>query len=350
MTAGARASRLRALPWPPTILLILTVLVPAIGAGALVYTQASESPLQAAASADPIIATVLSAERSYPQAVSVELVETGSVPVVSSAHGIVTSMELAVGAQVGNGTIVATVDDQAIVAYASPRPLWRDIARGDKGPDVSSAQAFLQDLGFYSGPVDGDAGFATERAIRAFNEHYGFGRGVRVLSRGSLAWIGPEAGVVSSVDAQPGDDAAGRITLVGLGATGTILSVEQTQAFATDGETILTIGATTVPYLADSGAISDLDDIAAIRNQLNEEGRGFGQIRLATPQRVATMPASAIVTDGSGGMCVFADPSSGPEAIQPLHASAGLVDIDPSWIGRQVLVNPREVREDLSCG
>jgi peptidoglycan hydrolase-like protein with peptidoglycan-binding domain len=44
------------------------------------------------------------------------------------------------------------------------------LRRGSTGAAVSALQRQLKGLGFYSGPVDGDFGPATDRAIRAFQE------------------------------------------------------------------------------------------------------------------------------------------------------------------------------------
>jgi hypothetical protein len=54
--------------------------------------------------------------------------------------------------------------------------------------------------------------------------------------------------------------------------------------------------------------------------------------------------------DASGQTCFFADTTGPGQVVVPQGGTIGLVDLDPELIGATVLLNPREVREDLSCG
>jgi membrane fusion protein, multidrug efflux system len=57
------------------------------------------------------------------------------------------------GATVVAGSIIATVDDHAVVAIDGELPMWRDLTVGDEGPDVAQLEAAL--VGFGLDP-DGD--------------------------------------------------------------------------------------------------------------------------------------------------------------------------------------------------
>ena len=46
-------------------------------------------------------------------------------------------------------------------------------SRGSKGPEVERIQARLKDLGYYRGPIDGDFGGGTERAVKAYQRSKG---------------------------------------------------------------------------------------------------------------------------------------------------------------------------------
>ena len=53
---------------------------------------------------------------------------------------------------------------------ATPRPTASSLKRGSTGAEVRKVQQRLKDLGYYTGPVDGDFGEATEKAVKAFQK------------------------------------------------------------------------------------------------------------------------------------------------------------------------------------
>ena len=57
-----------------------------------------------------------------------------------------------------------------------------------------------------------------------------------------------------------------------------------------------------------------------------------------------------VFTDERGRVCVFPSVDGPPLEVEPRGGTLGTVDLDVSLVGQEVLLNPREVREDLTCG
>jgi peptidoglycan hydrolase-like protein with peptidoglycan-binding domain len=97
-------------------------------------------------------------------------------PLVLALAGTLTSLPTA-GDVIKEGTVVATIDGQPVVALAGGTPLWRDLGPGAAdGADVLAVEQALQRLGFtaeYDVTVDGDWTDATTRAVKAFQDHFG---------------------------------------------------------------------------------------------------------------------------------------------------------------------------------
>ncbi|HEY4267286.1 MAG TPA: peptidoglycan-binding protein [Galbitalea sp.] len=94
--------------------------------------------------------------------------------VTPSATGVVTRVAVRRGESVSSGDVLITINDNPVIALRGRVPLWRDLAPGDTGPDVSRLQASLADAGHLTGDRDGVFGPGTEDAIRALYAHAGF--------------------------------------------------------------------------------------------------------------------------------------------------------------------------------
>ncbi len=64
----------------------------------------------------------------------------------------------------------------------------RTLARGSRGGDVEVLQAFLADLDFYDGPLDGQFGVGVERSLTEFRESLGAQTADNELQVGDLAF------------------------------------------------------------------------------------------------------------------------------------------------------------------
>jgi len=96
------------------------------------------------------------------------------VPVgVNRAAGVVTSVTVAAGDEVSQGSSLYAVDLRPVVVAQGETPAFRDIAQGIEGPDVAQLQGMLTTLGLFHGVVDGKAGAGTVAAIKAWQKSLG---------------------------------------------------------------------------------------------------------------------------------------------------------------------------------
>jgi peptidoglycan hydrolase-like protein with peptidoglycan-binding domain len=133
-------------------------------------------------------------------------------PLVLTLAGTLTSLPSA-GDVIEEGTVVATIDGQPIVALAGQTPLWRDLGPGvDDGTDVLAVEQSLERLGFtaeFDVTVDGDWTDATTRAVEAFQEHFGQDDdGAIALGEVVMVDAPLRVGAVGGTPGQPSSEAA----------------------------------------------------------------------------------------------------------------------------------------------
>ena len=61
----------------------------------------------------------------------------------------------------------------AVSHTAAPAPTPGNLAKGSKGEPVERLQTRLQELGYYTGAIDGDFGGGTQRAVEVFQRQNG---------------------------------------------------------------------------------------------------------------------------------------------------------------------------------
>jgi peptidoglycan hydrolase-like protein with peptidoglycan-binding domain len=87
----------------------------------------------------------------------------------------ISSLDVAAGKTISNGKQLAVVDGEPMFALTGRVPAWRDITPGESGPDVAELQKALAALGYYDdGDTPGYFGTATQDAVAAFYEHFGY--------------------------------------------------------------------------------------------------------------------------------------------------------------------------------
>ena len=94
--------------------------------------------------------------------------------IVAGHAGMVTALP-AVGARIGFGQSLYSVDAMPVLLLRGRVPMWRDFApRMSAGPDVRQLEAGLASMGYFSGTVDerftAETATAIERLHRAFGE------------------------------------------------------------------------------------------------------------------------------------------------------------------------------------
>jgi len=332
------------------IAVALALVAPLAAGIVLVLTKSNESPLESASQVEPLIGAVERAERFQEATVAITVEYATALSPATQASGTLTTLKIAPGTDVKTGTVVGSVNNAKLVAYASKAPLFQDIYRGLKGADVKTAQQLLKDLGLYAGAIDGDAGPATEKSIKAFNAKYGWGKDNGTLSLASLVWVGQAPVTVAEVSVTLGASVSPGTALFTTTAGLASIVVTETPNLPTGGETTITVNGVTVPYEVGSGAVTEPDAVAEIAATMGTTTEGVGTVALVEPQVVGTVPSSAVFSDATGATCIFPDVTGAPVAVTPTGGTLGTVDLDESLVGQAVLINPRDVREDLACG
>ncbi|KHL04256.1 hypothetical protein LK10_06910 [Sinomonas humi] len=155
---------------PIVALVVVAGLVGAYFAGAV--AAEGVAPEQTTTSAVPVSAAVERRAVAKQVAVAGKVVAGAQVAVTASAPPgvdrlVVTSVAKAVGDDVAPGDLLAVVSGRPVLVLQSRVPLYRDLADGDKGPDVTELQEALAALG-HPCTATGTFDAATQRALSKF--------------------------------------------------------------------------------------------------------------------------------------------------------------------------------------
>lgn len=131
------------------------------------------------------------------------------------------------GSVVTSGSVIARVDDSAIVALTGDVPMWRDLSVGDTGTDVSQLETALVALGFdpdANVTVDDEFTYATSVMVSDWQAALGIDDSGSVLQ--SEIMMIPEPLSVSSVVAGVGEEVAIGDSLVVLESRTQVITTE----------------------------------------------------------------------------------------------------------------------------
>lgn len=96
------------------------------------------------------------------------------VPVGSNlASGVVTTVNIGPGQEVGPGTVLYTVNLRPTVIAQGAVPAFQTLSEGSSGADVGQMQSLLATLGFYNYAVDGKFDSVTVGAVEAWQKSLG---------------------------------------------------------------------------------------------------------------------------------------------------------------------------------
>jgi len=307
----------------------------------------ADSPLESARNVEATVGVVETAERTDSENSSVLYVPGANRSVSSQSSGVITELSIDVGQPVTNGSSAWSVDGVPVVAYEAAAPLFRDIKEGLSGKDVKIAQQVLADTGFLSGSIDGIAGDVTGDAIAKFNREYGYGKSNRVLGVGSLLWVPEGSGVPTSVTVRVGDSVSPGTEVYVASVEPATISVDVEPV---DQQRVVTASGVSVSLPAGQTTVSDPEDVNALAEVVGDKQAFPATVALAEPRTVGTVPASSVVTDAQSRTCFFLDVDGPGIIIEATTGSFGVVDVDPALAGTSVVLNPRAVRMDTSCG
>lgn len=234
----------------------------------------------------------------------------------SPVDGRVTSFTCTPASPLTSGTSPLSVDGAPVVALATPTPLWRDLALGDRGEDVAGLQEELHRLG-HDVTATGRLDRATLRAVGALRTSVGAApTAMTAVASSAFLWL-PAAttdvttcslSVGASVTA--GDGVAvvpGRLTSIALLDAPTDL---------VPGARVLTLDGTDVALdpaaaLTDPETLARLDALPSLRVRADDGEPVTARLALAEPVTVSVVPPSAVVgTDEQS--CVVADGAPAP--------------------------------------
>jgi peptidoglycan hydrolase-like protein with peptidoglycan-binding domain len=127
-------------------------------------------------SEDPIRATADVEVRTLERTVVTRGVAgfASAAPMTAAGSGRVTAVWVASGSVVKAGDRILEIEGRPMVAVEGARPLWRDLAEGDSGPDVESLQQVLEASGYLSFDPDGTFGSGTKAALQAWQGDHRF--------------------------------------------------------------------------------------------------------------------------------------------------------------------------------
>ncbi len=346
------------------------VVVPALVLGVLLVADLG-SVLESEAPPEPIVVPVAKTAFDDRRPVLVRFAwSEGEVARSSGLEGLVISVAAGPGDTLGSGDAVAEVSGVRVVAFISEAPLYRPLARGDKGDDVARLERFLLDMGLLAEDhvPSGEVTRSVSSAIGLLNERLGIER-VRRSSTGRVVgpefdpsatlWVGDEPFVVGTVLVEPGMpwpgigepvlQAPGRlddVVLFTLAETG-----EPPTEVALPEGFVLVINEVTIPLDA-SGRVT-----AEGRTRLPtlvdaETSEMAASVRLAKPVEALKVPPSAVV-EGQGATCVYALSGAGPfepVAVEVVASLFGEAVVEASRPIAEVLANPAQIIMGPRCG
>lgn len=323
----------------------LVLAAPLVIGGGLALLALARSPLQSDVPAAPLVGQVQPVARPASETVTATWVAPVERVVAAQSEGTVTGLAIEPGRPIAAGDVVVRVDGLPVIAFAAPAPLYRDVVEGMEGDDVRSVQAVLVDRGLLD-RVDGLAGPATADAIERWNASYGLPHG-RTFARSSVIWIPEGATVPVDVSIEVGDllQPPTPIYRAVLDPERVDVDIEGDPARRT-----VSLADATVPLPPGQSAISDPEDVAAIRVVMADQDTAAVVVTTAGSHEVGGVPASAVLTDDAGNACVLTDLDGGSVRIDPLGGSLGMVEVDARLIGTPLVINPREAGVGETCG
>lgn len=333
---------------------------------ASMHSKANQSEDTAIRSVSPQWSSVGERQESLVRRASIRVSISPSLEVLSPADGMVTSVNTKLqGSTIRTGSSLLSVDGVKILAWRDGRPFFRDLRRGDQGLDVESLHVLLRKLRLVDESLVRDSrfGVGTEKGVRGLQSRLraaqdGVFRSAYVayVPRGveRLADFGVGVGELVSRGETlfASTPVVTRTELVApLGAPDIAVLSGHPLVISAGTETLSVVG------LAHSGTqarrVFDFATTAQRDGSLTGEStstlRVFegAQVRLAQPQRVATIPSAAIVTDTQGASCVVLRPN--PSSSSDLHRvvpidterssspEVGITAISAQWVGWEVL-------------
>ncbi len=269
--------------------------------------------------------------------------------------GRVTRIAVEGGDTIISGDIILAVDGIDRIALATPEPMVRTLDRGDKGPDVEWLQGYLTEAGFFAEDITGTYGYRTDRAVKAWRTSLGDPDPSGVFLPQLILWLPGEPFVVDAMlvavdDVAPG---VGSPVVTSPSSLSTALvGVREGQTVPVSGDLVFAPSEGDTIALSRGLAVIDLGSVAASLAVSAEVESVDGFVTATSSMEVATVPTSAVIADGTGGVCVWKVDGDGFSVfpVELARATAGVAfvgaGVEP---GDNVLVNPIEILDEWAC-
>ncbi len=290
------------------------------------------------------------AQRSFSDSrtVTVQFARDGEHVLPMPSAGRVTAIAAIPGATIASGQEAIRIDGVPLMALYTEVPLWRDLAEGDKGEDVTALQTELQRLG-HQVAVTGQVDRATRSAVAAILGGDTAADSVpESIPATEWVWLPSPEVTVAKVNAQVGQTVAENdpfLTLTGTASRAVITPIPQD---ALPGERVIDISGVTYP-INDQGEISDPSALAELlSSSAYETAKAASEAdtaikltakwSLVTPQLVTPVPPAALSGAVNGTGCVSVAGQAVP--VQVVSSELGntlvtsetmLTSIDSRW-------------------
>ncbi len=320
------------------------------------------SSLRSLEEVTPVIMEISSATFTGTTAAEVRLTWSAPVEMIASTTYPGTVTRVTVPEDWSDGRELFAVNGLAVIGFAAPAPLHRDLRWGDDGSDVRELQSFLSRLDLLSDEsIDGSFGRAEYDAVVEFNRIRGVDNPAGVVERFSIFWIPTDQAPLVSTSIRVGAVAPSQ---------GDAVAISAPELTAAELE-LLDTGDVRVPlirkmrwFFSGSGIAIDLPAgfdlgndsviLAEIESQFAESGTDtlsidslVGVVQLREALVLPKIPGSAVVSGDDPDVLCVVGPSldSHPTSVSIVQADLGGTLVAAvnagSEVPQQVVANPR---------
>lgn len=277
--------------------LIAVITLVAAGAGATWVLLQPSTPADLEAGASAATAPVEAQEYTDARNVTLDVKKAPPSKLRADTEGTLTRYDCTPGGSWNTGTSPVSVNSIPLLALHTEVPLWRDLAYGDKGEDVTALQRALINLG-YSLSADGEFGWWTWTAYRDALKNVGGKAPNDTFSKSTVLWLPADTVTLSSCPAQTGDAVSKELVLAEAGGSLSSVSIKPMPTGLIAGPRHVAVAGATVP-VGEGGKITDpavLATLAATSISTFDPKNGdlYATLELDTATTVYSVPVGAV--------------------------------------------------------
>lgn len=299
---------------------------------------------------EPIVVTAEAVELRDERTARADLTWTDPTVLVAPRwEGLVTDVHLEPGDVVTTGRSVVSIDGVGRIAATTPRPFWRVLRVGDRGPDVAAAEQLLADLRFHNGPIDDIYDPAVARAAARWAASLGQRSPDGSFDPSLVVWLPLPSLTVVAVDIASGLPAPPPGTVIARGPKllgGAVLLDANDRPIVLDDPSAWEFVYDGRGYALTEGRPTSLrpDLLANLADDLAEDTTSIeGVLRRVEPVVSILVPASAVMVNAGGDFCVWV-PTRDGFAARRVEVGQGTVNraqiLSGLAAGEPVLANP----------